>query len=80
MKKLFFILTLILLAPACNKTDTVEPELQEDVQEMKEEKQKDPRHFDEDMEKDVERREVKREPTSNQDVDANKIIWTPANQ
>lgn len=81
MKTAFFILTLLLVAPACNKTDDVEPQLQEDIHEMKKEKQKDPRHFDIDQEKDLDRREVKREPTSTQPaVDPDKIIWTPANQ
>lgn len=80
MKKLFFILTFLLAVPACNKTDTVEPELQEDTQEMNKEKQKDPRKFDKDMQKDLDMREVKREPSSMSKEELDKIIWTPANQ
>lgn len=80
MKNLFFILTFLLVMPACNKTDDVEPQLQEDIHEMKKEKQKDPRQFDEEREREQDMREVRREPTSTQDVNPDKIIWTPANQ
>lgn len=70
MKKLFFILTLILLAPSCNRTDPQEQQYNEDVQEMNEEKVKDPRMFDKEQEQEQDMREV----------NLDKINFTPANQ
>lgn len=79
MKKLFFILTLILLAPSCNRTEPQEQQFNEDIQEMNEEKTKDPRMFDKEQEQEQDMREVKREPGSMTQDELDKIIWTPAN-
>lgn len=71
MKKYFFILTLILAASSCDYREyPQEQEWKENIREMEKEKEQDPRNFDEEMEQEKRQREV----------NANDIIWTPANQ
>lgn len=63
MKKIFFILTVILSAGSCDYKEYPEEqewkeEFIESQEEMEKEKRKDPRHFDKEMEMEQDQREV----------------------